>query len=118
MTGKNATNTPPEVILDQMSQQRPLPLGRKEFDEWSDRIIAGAMITATHESQKFSLAEMIMHIKPTQSFCDDGHFINSLRKAAANEVAYAVMQELRQKKLDRLKAEEDAKKFEAQLGTL
>lgn len=91
--GKNSVATPSHLITEQMRELRPLPLGRAEFEEWSDRLIAGAMISADPLSQKKALAEMIMHLKPTQSFCDDAYFIHSLRKGAANEVAFTLMKE-------------------------
>ncbi len=67
------------------------------------------MIGADAKSLKFALAEMIMHLKPTESHCADAHFIHSLRKGAANQVAYAMMEELRtERKAALKKAEDDA----------
>lgn len=88
--GKNLQGTPVPVIQDQLLEKRPLPIGRAEFEAWSDRIIAGAMVGATVVSQKFALANMIMHLGPTESWKEDGYFISSLRKYAANEVAHAI----------------------------
>lgn len=94
--GKNSVSTPKDVILRQMSEPRPLPMGRKEFEVWSDRIIGGAMIPgATPKSLKFALAEMVMHAKPTDSHIPDGYFIQCLRKAASNQVCWAVMTEMK-----------------------
>ncbi len=104
--GKNTAATPSSVIWDQLTEPRPLPMGVKEFHEWSDRIIAGAMIHADAPSLKFALAEMIMHLKPTDSHCADAHFIHSLRKFAANQVAYAMMQEIRDARKAALAAQE------------
>ncbi len=107
----NSADTPSHVILQQMLEPRPLPMGRKEFDAWSDRIISGAVIPgATPASLKFALAEMIMHLKPTDSHCADAHFIHCLRKGAANQVAWAVMEEMRtERKAALAKQEDDAK---------
>lgn len=104
LRGKNALSTPVAVIQGQMQELRPLPLGRQEFEEWSDRIISGAMLPATPKSLKFALAEMIMHLKPTQDHCDDAYFIHCLRKGAANQVAHAVLMELHAER----KAQQDA----------
>lgn len=93
--GRNSLATPASVVKAQMRDLRPLPMGVQEFHEWSDRIIAGAMMTATPDSLKFALAEMIMHMPPTESHCADIVFIHRLRKAAANQVAYAMMEQLR-----------------------
>lgn len=114
ITGKNSVMTPPSVIVEQMTELRPLPMGMKEFHEWSDRIIAGAMVPADPRGQKFALAEMIMHIKPSESHCNDAHFIHSLRKAASNQVAYAFMEEMRAEQ----KAKVEAEKLEKALQNL
>lgn len=108
---KNTVFTRKETILGQLTELRPLPLGRKEFEEWSDRIISGALLPATAESQKFALAEMIMHIKPTEDHVDDAYFIKCLRKSAANQIAYAVMEELRALAKARLSKEAEDKKL-------
>lgn len=46
--GFNFSSTPKEVIIDQMKEPRALPIGKNEFEEWSDRIIAGAMLPVHH----------------------------------------------------------------------
>lgn len=90
--GRNTAATPPSVITEQLLEARPLPMGVKEFHEWSDRIISGACIPgATARDQKFALAGMVMHAKPTESFMPDGYFIQSLRKVAANQVCHAMI---------------------------
>jgi hypothetical protein len=95
----NTDETPKDVILQQMTEPRPLPMGMKEFHEWSDRIISGALVPgATPRSLKYALAEMVMHMKPTESHCPDGYFIQCLRKAASNQVAWAFIQEVRAEK--------------------
>lgn len=108
LRGKNSAATPTALISEQMNEPRPLPMGVTEFHEWSDRIIAGAMVPADHAGQKYALAEMIMHLKPTQDFCDDAHFIHTLRKGAINQVAYAMMEEIRASRKAALAAQESA----------
>lgn len=133
--GKNLKSTPKEVIVDQMLEPRPLPMGRKEFDEWSDRIISGALIPmATYEaipgidtpvllkakqeekeaifreSQKFALANALMHLGPTESHKPDAFFIHSLRKFAINQVADTVRKELHAAAKARTEAEDAASK--------
>lgn len=105
LTGKNLNSAPKTLILDQMNEPRPLPLGMTEFEEWSDRIISGAMLPAETSSQKFALAEMIMHLKATDDHCNDGFFVKSLRKVAANQIALAKMTEIRDAAKARLAAE-------------
>lgn len=95
--GRNVGSTPTAVISKQLGEKRPLPMGMTEFHAWSDRIISGAQCSATVDSQKFVLAGMILHLKPTEAFVEDGYFINSLRKQAATEVAYAFISEVKTK---------------------
>lgn len=129
--GRNLKSTPTNVIKDQMLEPRALPMGREAFEEWSNRIISGAMIPGEHlgfngtfaeavkrheqqkifhEGQKFALADMLMHLGPTESHKPDAHFIHSLRKFAINQVADTIRLELRKAAKDRLAAEEAAKK--------
>lgn len=106
--GRNLVSTPTEVISEQLQEKRSLPMGRTEFEEWSDRIIGGAGVQATVVSQKFALANMILHLGPHEAFKEDGYFINQLRKYAANEVAHAIAVELKQKAVDAEKARLEA----------
>jgi hypothetical protein len=98
----------PEITKDQLlkewAEKRPLPMGRKEFEVWSDRIIQAAMVTADAASQKFALSDMILHLGPTEDHKEDAYFIKMLRKVAVNQVADAIRQEIRASK----KAEMDA----------
>jgi hypothetical protein len=84
-------------------------MGRKEFEEWSDRIIGGALVSADPPSQKFVLANMILALGPTESHKPDAHFIHSLRKFAANQVADVIRTEIRDsRKADLAKQEAEA----------
>lgn len=93
-------------ILAQMGEARPLPMGLPEFDEWSTRIISGSLVSADTDSQKFALANMLLHLGPTESHKPDAFFIHSLRKFAVNETAVAVRDTLYASK----KAREEADK--------
>lgn len=127
---RNLSSTPKNVIVDQMNEPRPLPMGRKEFDGWADRIISGTLLPCEHldnpdsgaalfygaqsyallvESQKFALANMLMHLGPTESHKPDAFFIHSLRKFAVNQVADTVRKELHEAAKARTAAEEAAK---------
>jgi len=107
--GKNSQATPPDVITAQMNEPRPLPMGREEFDVWSDRIISGTILTAEHSSQKFALANMLLHLGPTESHKPDAFFIHSLRKFAVNQIADTVRREISEEAKARLAAEEAPK---------
>lgn len=103
---KNLSITPADVIVDQMTEPRPLPMGRAEFEVWSDRIIAGGLCTADRSSQRFVLANMLMHLGPTECHKPDAHFIHSLRKFAVNQVADEIRQEIFKETKARKEAEE------------
>lgn len=94
MLGKNSTATPPDVILAQMAERRPLPIGRAEFEVWSDRILSGANVEANRDDMKATLCGMVMHLGPTESFKEDAFFIHGLRKLAVNQTVHSIMQEL------------------------
>lgn len=121
LTGKNFKSTPPSVIVDQMNEPRPLPMGRKEFHEWSDRIISGSLIPTTvdkethTESQKFALAASLLHIGPTESHKPDAYFIHHLRVSAIKQVAVMMGEELKKERAERLakESEEEEKEDEA-----
>jgi len=99
----NTAKTSKKTILEQMSEPRPLPMGQKEFDEWSTRILSGALIPCTEpDTLKFALSSMLMQLGPHETHKPDGYFISKLRKAATNEVAAAQMR--------RIKGEQEAKK--------
>lgn len=84
-----------EDLIKDWTEKKPLPLGRSEFDAWSDRIIAAANIGADVNSQKFALADMITHLGPAEDHRDDAYFIKTLRKVAVNQVALEIMKEIK-----------------------
>jgi hypothetical protein len=109
---KPSTFTIKEELIEKMGEPQPLPMGVKEFHAWADRIISGALVPgATPDSQKFALADMILHLKPTEDHCPDAFFIKTLRKCAVNQVADAIRIELRDKAKARLTQEEEDKKL-------
>ncbi len=83
-------------------------MGRHEFDLWSERILSGSLVAADVDAQKFALANMLLHLGPTESHKPDAFFIHSLRKFAVNETAVAIRDELYAKK----KAREEASKVQ------
>jgi len=82
--------------MQQYLEKQPLPIGRTQFMEWSDRIIEAAVVQADTESLRFSLAAMLMSLAPTEAFKPDAYFILSLRKAAVNQTAHTIMTELKE----------------------
>lgn len=113
---KNTSFTSKQTILNQMNELRPLPQGRAEFEEWSNRIISGALLKCEPgkeeefvQSQKFALADMILHLGPADDHKQDLHFIKYLRKVACNQVADSMRQEIREAMKARIAKEEAAK---------
>lgn len=76
-------------------EARALPVGRQEFEAWSNRIIAGSDLPADEHSMKGALAGMIMALSPMDAFKEDAYFIKGLRKSASNQVAAAMFEEHR-----------------------
>lgn len=100
-----------EVLKQQLEEKRPLPTGVTEFHEWSDRIISGAGLPASVESQKFALANDLMHCPPNMAFESDVYFIHRLRKYAVNQVADAIRNQLKE---DQMKEDQKAKAAQTQ----
>lgn len=94
ITGKNSVNAPVDMIKDQLTEKRELPIGLAAFHEWSDRIISGAGLPADADSQKYALANDLMHCSPNTAFESDVYFIHRLRKYAVNQVADQVRKDL------------------------
>lgn len=94
--GSNVKNTPVSVIRDQLREPRPLPTGMTEFEEWSDRIISGTMLTAEKDSLKFALASMLRSLPATEDHKEDIFFIKHLRRSAVEQIALAKMQALKE----------------------
>jgi hypothetical protein len=110
---KNDENLSVGDITQQMLEKRPLPIGRTQFEEWSNRIISGAMIDASTRSLKWALCEMVYHLAPTEAFKEDAHFILKLRKGAVNETCAAIMREIKaQHEEEKKLAEATAPKLE------
>jgi len=75
-------------VKKSLLEKRPLPVGVKDFHEWSDRIIKAAGLISKVEDQKYVLANVICNnCGPAVAFESDAYFINYLRKVAANQVA-------------------------------
>lgn len=86
-------------VQDELQVKRPLPIGRAEFNLWSERIIQGAMLPAPPEQQKYVLANILVNsCGPTVAFESDLFFINYLRKYAVNQVAVEIREEIYAKK--------------------
>lgn len=81
-----------------------LPVGMTEFNEWADSIIDLAGEFADRDSMKYALASNVIHMKHTADAAPKAYFVAVLRKAAANQVASAVFQDIKIKQEEAIKA--------------
>lgn len=86
----------------------PLPVGMTEFEAWSKRILDKAGRYADEDSMRYALATMILHADAGKGSLPDSYFISRLRKAAANQVASNVFQEIKQKQEQKQKEAAEA----------
>lgn len=98
-------------LLRKVAAQCPtrLPQGMAEFERWSDDIL-DLYGMPNNDSTKFALAVSIQHLDSTVSAKPKAFFGRLLQKGAANQIAYAVMQDLKQKQ----QAAAEAEKLAAQ----
>ncbi len=91
-----------------------LPVGLQEFYIFSDDIIELSGPYADEDSMRFAIATMILHLGPQKSRISKNHFVRSLRKTAANQVAGQIFQDIKVKQQEAQKqAEATAKQLEA-----
>lgn len=80
-----------------------LPVGLAEFHVWADSIIELSGKFADEISLKFALASMLIHSGPAKNskyqtqpgYLPKNHFVQGLRKSAANQVASQVFQDMK-----------------------
>lgn len=82
-----------------------LPQGRADFNAWAKSIIYMAE-APDNDSTRFAVAAMIMHGSGTSGYKSKWFFVRQLIKASANEVAHAVLTELKAKQQESLKSEQ------------
>lgn len=89
----------------------PLPIGVTEHNQWADSIIR-IYDLPNNDSFRFTIATMILEIKKDRDKVPKNYLKKCILKAAANQVASAIMYELREKH-KREVAEATAKSLEA-----
>ena len=87
-----------------------LPLGKSEFNDWATKIISLSGSIADEDSMRYVLASKILELKPNASRVPLNEFVKLMHKAAANQVASSVFQEIRAK-------QQEAKKQAAATAT-
>lgn len=74
-----------------------LPQGMAAFEKWASRIIFTYQPAADDNSVRWALANMIMHLGHTDSHKPWRYFAKALHKAAANQIAAGVFNEIKEK---------------------
>ena len=90
---------------------RPLPVGMSEFETWSNRIISLSGQFADNDSMKFALASNVMHLGAQKAYVPDAYFVAAMRKAAANQVASQVFQDIKTKQIEAAQQAAEAAKL-------
>lgn len=85
-----------------------LPVGMSEFETWSNSVVELSGKFADDDSMKFAIASQIMHLGAQKSSVPKNFFVRSLRKAAANQVASQVFQDIKIKQQEAAKAAQAA----------
>jgi hypothetical protein len=83
----------------------PLPVGMTEFNAWADSIIELSGEFADKDSMRYAIASNVMHLPHTAAYKPKNFFVCALRKAAANQVASQVFQDIKTAQAERQAAE-------------
>lgn len=90
-----------------------LPRGMTKFDEFAKSLISTYDLP-DNDSTVFAFAAMISQLSPTTVSKSRRYFANSARKSMANQIAFAIMQTLKDKQKAEIQAAaEKAKQVEA-----
>lgn len=80
-----------------------LPQGLEEFNGWADSIISAANVP-NNDSVKFALAVQVLHLDSTTASKPKAFFVKALTKAASNQVVSQIIQDLKNKQQEQMKA--------------
>jgi len=80
-----------------------LPVGATELKSFCDSIFE-IYDLPSHPSYRHAIASMIMHLGPTKDSAPMAFFAKSVRKSMANQVAYDLIDKIREEKQNELKA--------------
>ncbi len=102
-------------LINKLLQRIPrkLPVGVKEFNAFADRIIEQSGKFADDDSMRFAIATNIIHADASKGSVPDSFFISRLRKAAANQVASQIFQDIKTKQAAEQKAALEKQQAEA-----
>lgn len=86
-----------------------LPTGVKEFEVFIDKILTTYDLPH-NASYKRAVATMIMHEGPLVTKKSLKHFADSIKKSMANQIAYEIIQRIKEEEQKQKELEEAAKK--------
>lgn len=87
-----------------------LPVGMQEFDSWSKEVIELSGKYADEDSMRYAMANIIQHLPSHIGFVPKNYFVNSMRKAASNQIAAQIFMDIKNKQqaaVNAAKAEEE-----------
>lgn len=104
-----------QTIIAKLLQNVPrkLPVGMTQFETFANRVISIAGRFADEDSLKFALATAIIHADAAKGNIPDSFFVQRLRKAAANQVASQVFQDIKVKQVAQQQAALEKQQAEA-----
>ncbi len=91
-----------------------LPVGMTQMLIWMDEISSLAGDFADKDSMRYAIASNLIHLPHTKAKVPKAYFVNTLRKAAANQVASQIFHDIKTKQAEaaakqQLEAEATAK---------
>ena len=72
-----------------------LPVGMTEFNSWVSDVIKLTGPMAAEDSMKYAVCSNIIHLPHTKAYVPKQFFVRTLRKAAANQVASQIFQDIK-----------------------
>lgn len=84
-----------------------MPQGVTEFNTWCDDII-WTYDLPNNDSIRFALASEVLHSKPEAAYAPKEYYGFRMLKGASNEVAVAMMRDLKAKREEEIKKQQEA----------
>lgn len=85
---------------------RKLPTGMAEFEKFTDDVISLGLPTKDRDSVQWVISSAIQHSSKTK--LSKQHFVQLINKSAANQVASQVFLDIKNRQLEKQKAEATA----------
>lgn len=91
---------------------RRLPVGKAQFEAFSDRIILLCGEFADRQSMIFALASILIHADAKYGRLPDKYFVDRLIKSAANQVASQFFQDIKNEQIAKEQIAKEKKQAE------